>query len=173
MRHLLHSLATGVARGVAGAFSFSGRATLWDLIVLNFFLGLASALADLPFQSLGFEQRWAAETLVGLVFLAPAIAAYARRFHDIGLSGWWALMLLPLALWNVYRSYRVNFAALNPEWLDQPDPMAGLVWWLIPSGITLLVAFIAPGTRGANRYGPDPRERNQPKSDRVAASTSA
>lgn len=170
---LFHRLLGRSTRSIGGAFSLSGRATLWDLIVLNLVLGLASGIAGLFVRDLSFEQRWTAETVIGLILIIPALAGYVRRFHDMNASGWWVLVLLPLVPWNFYRSYRVNFTALNPEWLNQPDPMAGLGWWLVPSGIALLMVLFMPGTRGANPHGPDPRERTQPKSARVAASTSA
>ena len=32
--------------------------------------------------------------IVGLVFLYPALAIYAKRWHDRGKSGWWTLIIL-------------------------------------------------------------------------------
>jgi uncharacterized membrane protein YhaH (DUF805 family) len=32
--------------------------------------------------------------IVGLLFLYPALAIYAKRWHDRGKSGWWTLIIL-------------------------------------------------------------------------------
>ncbi len=42
--------------------------------------------------------------LLGLIVIAsiiPSIAVLVRRLHDLGMSGWWALMALIPAIWAV------------------------------------------------------------------------
>jgi uncharacterized membrane protein YhaH (DUF805 family) len=66
-----------------------------------------------------------------LVTLLPTLAVTVRRLHDLERSGWWLL------------------AAIVGGIL----PLINLVTWL-----ALFVVMLLPGTRGANRYGPDPKD---------------
>jgi len=87
----------------------------------------------------------------------PIFALFARRLHDHNWSGWWALMLPPLVAFNAYRTVQVTFALLDPNWPNMPDAGA----WaslLAPVVILSMVIMFLPGTIGANRFGPDPRE---------------
>ena len=80
--------------------------------------------------------------LVGIVGLSLTV----RRLHDLGLSGWWIL-----AIWIVPSA--VEYAAVRLV----NNPQLGST---LSSVIALLIGlwlWLAPGTRGANRFGPDPR----------------
>ncbi|MBW8783554.1 MAG: DUF805 domain-containing protein [Novosphingobium sp.] len=59
----------------------------------------------------------------------PLVAVYVRRFHDRNMSGWFFLLFFVLGLIPY-----INFV----------------------SGIVLIVLMCLEGTRGPNRYGPDP-----------------
>jgi len=70
--------------------------------------------------------------VTGILFLAtfiPQTVAAVRRLHDRNLSGWWYLGFL----------------------IASAVPHIGSL-----AGIALLVMFVAPGTKGPNRFGPDP-----------------
>jgi uncharacterized membrane protein YhaH (DUF805 family) len=81
--------------------------------------------------------------------LVPSIAVGIRRLHDTDRSGWWLLifygpvivsMLLPLAgVTNLRAALAVMAISL-----------IGL--------LVLFILFVLDGTRGPNRYGPDPKE---------------
>ena len=73
---------------------------------------------------------WAIATLV------PTVALSVRRLHDRGLSGWWYLAFVLLAL-------AVTFADV---------PMGGFAM-----AVAYLAIMSLSGTRGENRYGADPR----------------
>ena len=66
--------------------TFTGRAArpeFWWFFLFQFLVSVAaSMLGDM------------ASGLVGLALLLPALAAGARRLHDMGKSGWWQLLLL-------------------------------------------------------------------------------
>jgi uncharacterized membrane protein YhaH (DUF805 family) len=94
--------------------------------------------------------------LWSLAILIPSIAVAVRRLHDIDRSGWWMvapLLLAPVAI----------VAALVRLGANADASMAGfgilfLVMGLAAGimGIVLLVWFCMHGTRGPNRFGPDP-----------------
>ena len=74
--------------------------------------------------------------------LIPNIAVTVRRFHDRAMSGWWYLGFILLAV----------------------VPFVGLV----AIGVFLLLMAL-PGTRGENRYGPDPKAAPEGATERRAA----
>ena len=66
----------------------------------------------------------------GLATLIPNIAVSVRRLHDRDMSGWWYLGFIVLAI----------------------IPLVGLV-----AAIAYLVLMFLEGTKGPNRFGPDPK----------------
>lgn len=85
--------------------------------------------------------------------LLAALAAWAwRRFHDIGLSGWWSLVLLVpfltppalLALWLAGATRYPN------EYGDQPEPSP---WWLRLAAIALLLTGFSLAQSAFTRMG--------------------
>lgn len=69
--------------------------------------------------------------LWGLVTFIPNIAVAVRRLHDRDMSGWWYLGFIVL-----YLIPFVNFVA----------------------GIAFIVLMCLEGTKGPNRFGPDPKD---------------
>ncbi len=69
--------------------------------------------------------------LYALAVLIPSIAVTVRRFHDQDKSGWWYLGLTVVSL----------------------IPLVGFL-----ASIALLVFMCLEGTRGSNRFGPDPKD---------------
>lgn len=69
--------------------------------------------------------------LWGLATLIPNIAVAVRRFHDRDMSGWWYLGV-----------FIANFI-----------PIINMI-----SGIAFLVIMCLEGTKGPNRFGPDPKD---------------
>jgi uncharacterized membrane protein YhaH (DUF805 family) len=94
------------------------------------------------------------ENLKFWLFLIPTGATAIRRLHDIDRSGWWiGLEALALGL-VVAGSTRVDSVQF-------PAPVAiiGVVLTLVVA-VLLLVFFCLDGTRGRNRFGPDPKDPN-------------
>lgn len=93
--------------------------------------------------------------LICLAFLIPGIAVGVRRLHDTERSGWW--LLAPLSGYVIMFIGGMMVAA-NPN-----NPGVGgiiaLIGWLatIGLGITVLVFMLLEGTKGPNKYGPDPK----------------
>ena len=66
-----------------------------------------------------------------LAVLIPGIAVSVRRLHDRDMSGWWYLGFIVLSF----------------------IPLVGII-----ASIAFLVVMALPGTPGANRFGPDPKD---------------
>lgn len=97
-------------------------------------LGFVSAdLSSFDSQNLPIGTKILIGLLVLLILglLIPSIAVQVRRLHDQNLSGWWVLAAYVLS--NV--------------------PFVGFLVL-----ITWLVVLCLPGTRGPNRFGPDPKD---------------
>lgn len=122
---------------------YSGRLGRWHFFLLFVLTTLASV---------GLHWLWAflipATAVVTSVFAIFVVVAeialliviafftwhlYVRRFHDMGMSGWWviALILIPLV-----------------------PLLGGLLGW-----IALILLCLLPGTTGTNDYGEPPRTR--------------
>ena len=102
--------------------------------------------------------------LYALAIIIPSIAVAVRRLHDTERSGWW--ILAPLSGYVLMIIGGV-MAASSP---DAPGiggviALIGMLV-LIGLGLTLLVFYFLEGTKGPNKYGPDPK---QPTPDRVFA----
>ncbi len=69
--------------------------------------------------------------LVALALVIPSLAVQVRRLHDRDMSGWWLLLLYGLSV----------------------VPIVGFL-----ASIAIIVLAILPGTRGPNRFGPDPKD---------------
>lgn len=81
-----------------------------------------------------------------LVLLVPSIAVGVRRLHDIDRAGWWLLL--------GYGPYILG-VILEPA---QSETLADILTLGSMIGFVLLLVLAAlPGTRGPNRFGPDPR----------------
>jgi uncharacterized membrane protein YhaH (DUF805 family) len=141
-------------------FDFSGRSRrkeywgfflFWALLAVALVVGaVASVAGSLQSVMQGGPQAfaalggafWVLIAVLGLFFLAslvPMIAVQVRRLHDLGVSGWW------------YLAY-VASGALLPEIPNIGDGLNGLIT------IGWMVWMCFPGTRGANRFGDDPKQ---------------
>lgn len=125
---------------------FTGRMQRRSYWGLNLGLGginllIAAWLLFLP--TLGGDpavSSWRiAAVVIGVALRWLSLTAFARRLHDIGLSGWWVLLpglMIPLG------GSQVN------QWVIRGVAAA-----------VFIVMALLDGTRGANRFGPDPRGR--------------
>ena len=89
-----------------------------------------------------------ASMLAGLIFLWPSLALDVKRWHDMGRSGYYTLI--------VYGPILALYAAGLTGTADVPEPQASRLVSLL--ALIFLVYFILlaarRGTSGANRFGP-------------------
>ena len=74
-------------------------------------------------------------TIISLILLCPSFAVEVRRFHDMNLSGWWALLLeicIGILMYFLKEDYFVIF---------------------LISVVYLLLLSLIPGSKGKNKYG--------------------
>jgi uncharacterized membrane protein YhaH (DUF805 family) len=137
---------------------FSGRAPRPEY----WWFWLATMLLNIVLQIL--TRISAVFGLFGIVYLAliiPMIAVGVRRLHDTNRSGWW--ILAPAV------PYFLGFALIIPAIMSGGGVASGFASFG-PAMIFMLIGFILaivvfiftvlPGTKGPNRFGPDPYDED-------------
>jgi uncharacterized membrane protein YhaH (DUF805 family) len=79
-----------------------GRQTYWMGILVFFGLGIVASILDLILGTQIGEDVGLIGAVVSIAMIYPAIALYAKRWHDRNKSGWWTLIgLIPIigAIW--------------------------------------------------------------------------
>jgi uncharacterized membrane protein YhaH (DUF805 family) len=132
----------------------SRRKEYWWFVLLYIVAFVLASLVDLVAGLRGMIGPYGPLTaLVLLALVVPSVAVGVRRLHDIDRSGWWLL------------------AAYVPLILSMLLPLAGIVQPTLAlilllvaciGFILLLVFSVMEGTRGPNRYGPDPKAAEGP-----------
>jgi uncharacterized membrane protein YhaH (DUF805 family) len=80
--------------------------------------------------------------LVALAILAPGICVAIRRFHDVGLSGWFVA--------GAFAAVIVGGAVT-----EMSETLGGFI--ILLAAIAVLVVALLPSKPGANVYGPNPK----------------
>ena len=134
-------------------FSFSGRLSRLRYFLLSVLTaalaGAATAVLMVGIFAHGARVSESALIACAAILVVVSIIGLSltvRRLHDLDLAGWWvlAIWLAPSAVEGVL--YQLA---------DSPKLASGL-----SGALTLAIAlwlWFMPGTRGANRFGPDPR----------------
>lgn len=162
--------------------AFKGRASraeywlfmLFYSLVTGGSLGMAIAALGNPDAGTalrGFSSWFGIFCLIALALCLPTYAVLVRRLHDIGKSGWWILLLVPGAFSPVLMSQTLVSAVTagagdgtGGAAIVQAFAQMGLI--LAVAGVCNLILFVMtllPGTKGANRFGPDPHDPDAPE----------
>jgi len=118
--------------------------------------------------------------LIGLALLLPTLAVDVRRLHDTNRTGWWVILPYVTLAIGVVVFFVVGgttlFTALAAHSNGSMSDADGLklvfgvigsaflfivLPWLI-AWIVMLVFYVTEGTKGPNRYGPDPKGDTAP-----------
>ena len=93
--------------------------------------------------------------IYGLAVIIPSIAVAVRRLHDTNRSGWW--ILLPIVPYIVMVA-GIGGAAASPDAAASGGAIVMLgMAALVVTALVLLVFYLLEGTKGPNRFGPDPK----------------
>jgi uncharacterized membrane protein YhaH (DUF805 family) len=86
--------------------------------------------------------------IVWLVLMIPGLAVAIRRLHDSNRAGWWVLLpVAPFLFWII--------ALVGGFSSDSLFPFVMVA--IVVAPLVFLVLMCLPGTRGPNRFGPDPK----------------
>jgi len=130
---------------------------LFLVIVYILFLGalIATGFPGRASGGAGFGAVVVVILFTGLFWLAtllPGIAVQVRRLHDTDRSGWWVMLWAgPMIVSNISP---LLMAATQSVALVAISVIASLAFFI--GCVVLLVFYCLPGTRGENRFGPDP-----------------
>ena len=140
---------------------FSGRASrneYWGFTLLLLMVGVIAVAIELRFELPRIVALFGPLTLpLALGAVVPGLAVQTRRLHDIGLSGWWALVM-----WIPYGAsilYVASQPSLGFETLLDSGFMSGMMMFSAlqaAGGFALFVLLTQRGVRRSNAYGDDP-----------------
>ena len=129
----------------------SGRAPRSEFWWWSICAGLVLVVVSMVL--IGMEEGDLEGTALWLAFFIPSLAVTVRRLHDTDWSGWWALST---ALCGAVPAYGAAFGpyalgvALGSDAVLLPYAAASAV------SLVVLIRMFFPGSRGDNRFGPDP-----------------
>jgi uncharacterized membrane protein YhaH (DUF805 family) len=121
----------------------SRRKEFWSFMLLIIVVSIAAGMIDvlLGLSTMIGGVYGPVTFIAALVFVIPQFSAGIRRLHDTDRSGWWMLLgLVPI--------------------------LGSLAMMLTGSGVFALLSLVSlvliyflllDGTRGPNKYGPDPK----------------
>ena len=150
------------------SFSFKGRATrkeFWLFWLFTFIVYLLLGVVALLLAGSVLGTIWGILSLiVCIALLIPYISVAVRRFHDLGLSGFWFWYLNPVGLPVIFVVYLLGLDKVADRIVEKiqnvGSPWLGwiLTWLFWPCGATaaLLLLFLYAGKKEDNEFGPNP-----------------
>jgi uncharacterized membrane protein YhaH (DUF805 family) len=117
------------------------RAEYWWWVLFTTVAGLVAGIID--GAMFGWGGGRVLSGLLGLALLSPGICVTIRRFHDVGLSGWFVAGAFAGLFLGLLLSEEVDGA------------LGGLV--ILAAFVATLVITVLPSKPGPNKYGPNPK----------------
>jgi uncharacterized membrane protein YhaH (DUF805 family) len=120
------------------------------LMIAYFFYADRTGTSSSAFP--GFAAVSYAGSVLSVALLYPTLTSTIRRLHDFGASAWWSAPIMALtAAPLVVKALEITRFKLLSISLS--------TWTIYAWLIAVLILALIPGTKGANRYGPDPRDQ--------------
>ena len=106
--------------------------------------------------------------VITIAVLVAAVANVFRRFHDLGLSGFWMFYLSVLGLPFLYVAYMMDADESAKQVVlrikDVGTPWLGwilaFIFWPMGSFFGLFIILLSPGQNADNKYGANPYMKN-------------
>ena len=119
-------------------------------VLFHLAVGLVLMLAlEAPTQAI-------ARDVLLVAYFIPVPALMIRRLHDQERSAAWVWLAVPgIALWLIRKTLSLAPESALPFGIDQIA--WPLDWFGGLANLVLIVLLLLPGTKGPNRFGPDPR----------------
>ncbi len=137
---------------------FKGRARrkeFWMFTLIHVIVSVALSFLDQGLIRTG-ASLFGISTIYSLATFLPELAVRVRRLHDTDRSGWWIFLL-----WTPQLLSGIALVALLPDSdgssSDMWAVMVVAILLSLAGAITFLVFMCLDGTRGRNRFGPDPK----------------
>ncbi len=149
-------------------FDFAGRSRrreYWGfalfyglvLILLVVLLGDRTQLASTTSYAISSSIGGVIASLFILASIVPGLAVTIRRLHDQDRSGWLVMLFLgPYLALLVFGTFVAMIPLFGAILLGGALAIFALVQFV--GGFVLLVLMCLGGTRGPNRFGPDPKD---------------
>jgi uncharacterized membrane protein YhaH (DUF805 family) len=102
--------------------------------------------------------------LLGFLYLGliiPMVAVGVRRIHDIDRTGWW--LAAPLVPYSIALVWIFPALMRSPNNLDAffvAGPSMIFMLIAVALAVVVFIFTVAPGTKGSNRFGPDPYDED-------------
>lgn len=138
-----------VTHALRSSFVFVGRSRRTELGYYWLAMTFASQLIMVAlFSILEIDESEFLRTALTCLFYIPLAGLVVRRLHDFNFSGYWALIFVG----------SIALRLLQEESGELSAPLSYAAPAVTIAAILLLFAiFVAPGTEGENRFGPNPR----------------
>jgi uncharacterized membrane protein YhaH (DUF805 family) len=149
-----------IRRTALNTFNFTGRARRTEAAYWWLTVAVAMLVGVLAAVALPAAAQLPAVYAMAALFGIPSVALFVRRVHDQDRTGWWALLLLL----SFVLGHALNILETDKSFSAAVDDFAieTLRWSDYGLTFAVLVLYVLPGSKGPNRYGPDPRESNVP-----------
>ena len=128
------------------------------ILYISIHFGIACGLSVFVTYSVGRI----AGILVGLLFGSFAAYRYwqylmlcTKRWHDMNLFGWLSLINFGCTVWPFV--YLASLLTRIKTFFDVSVTAGGYALWILV--LLLLIQLVITGTKGSNKYGPDPLEQ--------------
>ncbi|MBT2187454.1 DUF805 domain-containing protein [Sphingobium nicotianae] len=133
-------------------FDATGRARRTDLIYFGLVSGFVSAIVTFVLSGNSFIVDTMMMAIVPAIVGVPFYALFARRLHDQGRSGWWALLIIPSVMAALWKQWHFATAPF-----DELDKTSVSDWIGAPFSLAVFVLAFLPPQEGSNQYGANPR----------------